>query len=123
MSRILVADSEPHIRRLCREELQDEGYEVEDTGKGAEVARLVDSFKPDVVILEFLLQDMSGLETGRIIKGSKKDTRVIFYSHCLPPSNLSTWGGDDFVAKSYDLRGLKDAVRRLVALKNLGGER
>lgn len=114
MTRILVADSEPHIRRLCREELQDEGYEVEDTGKGAEVARLVDSFKPDVVILEFLLQDMSGLETGLMIKGSKKDTRVIFYSHCLPPRNLSQWGGDDFVVKSADLHRLKEAVRRML---------
>jgi DNA-binding response OmpR family regulator len=87
---------------------------VEDTGKGAEVAGLVDSFQPDVVILEFLLQDMSGLETGRIIKGTRKATRIIFYSHCLPPRNLSTWGGDDFVVKSHDLRRLKEAVRRLV---------
>ena len=29
MSRILFADGEPHIRQLCLEELQDEGYEVQ----------------------------------------------------------------------------------------------
>ena len=33
MSRILFADSEPHIRQLCLEELQDEGYEVKVTGQ------------------------------------------------------------------------------------------
>ncbi len=114
MSRIIVADSEPHIRQLCREELQDEGYEVRVAGKGKEVVRLVDSFKPDVVILEMLLPDISGLETGMMVKGTKKDTRIIFYSHCLPPRDLSSWGADDFVIKSPDLDRLKAVVRRLL---------
>jgi len=114
MSRIIVADSEPHIRQLCREELQDEGYEVRVAGKGKEVVRLVDTFKPDVVILEMLLPDMSGLETGLMVKGTKKDTRIIFYSHYLPPEDLSTWGADDFVLKSFNLDHLKEVVRRLL---------
>lgn len=99
MGRIIVADSEPHIRQLCLEELQDEGYEVQVAGKGKEVVRLVDSFKPDVVILEVLLPDMSGLETGMIVKGSSKDIRVVLYSHSWPPDDISALGADDFVVK------------------------
>ncbi len=118
MSRILFADSEPHIRRLCLEELEEEGYEVQVTGNGGELVRLVESFKPDVVIMEVLLPDMSGLETGRIVKGTKKDTRVVFYSHCLPPRDLATWGADGFVVKSPDLKRLKEEVRRLLPLPN-----
>ncbi|MBI4643038.1 MAG: response regulator [Deltaproteobacteria bacterium] len=114
MSRILFADSEPHIQRLCLEELQEEGYEVEVAGNGAGVVRLVDSFKPDVVIMEVLLPDMSGVETGRMVKGTKKDIRVIFYSHCLPPQDLTSLGADAFVVKSHDLQRLKEAVRRLL---------
>jgi two-component system, OmpR family, response regulator len=114
MSRILFADSEPHIQRLCLEELQDEGYEVEVAGNGAGVMRLVEAFKPDVVILEVLLPDMSGVETGRIVKGTRKETRVIFYSHCIPPQDLAALGGDDFVVKSHDLARLKEAVRRVL---------
>ena len=53
---------------------------------------LAESFQPDVVILEVLLPDMSGLETGRIIKGNRKETGVIFYSYGLPPHDLSAWG-------------------------------
>jgi len=112
MTRIVFADGEPHIRQLCLEELQDEGYEVEVAGKGGEVVRLVESFQPDVVILEVLLPDMSGLETGRIIKGSRKETRVILYSHSLPPHDISSWGADDFVVKSPNLDRLKAVVRR-----------
>jgi len=119
MSRIIVADSEPHIQQLCREELQDEGYEVRVAGKGKEVVRLVDTFKPDVVILEMLLPDMSGLETGLMVKGTKKDTRIIFYSHYLPPEDLSTWGADDFVLKSFNLDHLKEVVRRLLPAREV----
>ena len=116
MSRILFADGEPHIRQLCLEELQDEGYEVKVTGRAAEVVRLVDSFKPDMVIMEVVLPDMSGVETGLMIKGTNRQTRVVLYSTVSPPSDLSSWGADDFVVKSPNLDGLKAAVRRLLPL-------
>ena len=114
MSRILFADGEPHIRQLCLEELQDEGYEVKVTGQAAEVVRLVDSFQPDMVIMEVVLPDMSGLEAGLIIKGTNRKTRVLLYSHGSPPRDLSSWGADDFVVKSPNLDDLKAAVRRLL---------
>jgi DNA-binding response OmpR family regulator len=114
MSRIVFADSEPHIRQLCLEELQDEGYEVRVTGRAADVVRLVETFKPDMVIMETMLPDMSGLETGRLIKGTNRKTRVVLYSHFLPPHDLSSWGADEFVIKSPNLDGLKAAVRRLL---------
>jgi CheY-like chemotaxis protein len=65
-------------------------------------------------VLEIMLPDMSGLETGRIIKGTRKDTRVVFYSHYFPPHDLAAWGADDFVIKSHDLDPLKKALRRLL---------
>ena len=114
MLRILFADGEPHIRQLCLEELQDEGYEVQVTGRAAEVVRLVESFQPDMVILEVLLPDMSGLEAGRMIKGTNRKTRIVLYSHVRPPQDLSNWGADDFVVKSPNLDRLKAVVRRLL---------
>jgi DNA-binding response OmpR family regulator len=114
MSRILFADSEPHIQQLCLEELQDEGYEVQVTGRAEEVVRLAETFQPDMVILEILLPDMSGLEAGRMIKGANRQTRVILYSYSPPPHDLSSWGADDFVIKSPNLDRLKAAVRRFL---------
>ena len=114
MTRVLFVDGEPHIQRLCFAELREEGYEVQVAGSGGDVARLVDSFHPDVVILELVLPDMSGLETGRIIKGTRKNTQVILFSHFKPPHELSDWGADAFVLKSPDLDNLKETVRQLM---------
>jgi two-component system, NtrC family, response regulator AtoC len=114
MVRILFADSEPHIQQLCLEELQDEGYEVRVTGRAADAVRLMETFQPDMVILETTLPDMSGVETGRLIKGTNKKTRVILYSFHRPPHDLSIWGADDFVVKSHDLDRLKATVRRFL---------
>jgi DNA-binding response OmpR family regulator len=114
MRRVLFVDAEPHIQQLCQEELREEGYDVQVAGCGGDVARLVDAFHPDVVILEVLLPDMSGLETGRIIKGTSKKTQVILYSHYKPPQKLSDWGADAFVLKSANLEKLKETVRQLI---------
>lgn len=70
--------------------------------------------QPDMVILEVLLPDMSGLEAGRLIRGTNRKTRIIFFSNLTPPRDLSSWGADDFVIKSPNLDGLKASVRRLL---------
>jgi DNA-binding response OmpR family regulator len=114
MRRILFVDSEPHIQQLCLEELQDEGYEVLLAGSGGDVVRMVDTYNPDVVILEILLPDMSGLETGRMVKGSSKQTRLVYYSHCQPPQDPAEWGADAYVLKSPDLADLKETLRTLM---------
>ncbi len=114
MTRILFADSEPHIRQLCLEEFREEGYEVRVVGSGGDVMRLVDSFLPDLVILEVILPDMSGLEAGLIVKGTRKETRIIFFSTSRPPRDLAAWGADAYVFKTPDLEALKRAVRSLV---------
>ncbi len=110
MTRVLMVDGEPNIRRLCAEELEEEGYVVRMAGTGEEVVRLIDTFRPEVVILEVRLPDMSGLEAGRIIKGTNRRMRVIFHSFGTPPDKLDRWGGDAFVEKSFDLSELKNTV-------------
>jgi DNA-binding response OmpR family regulator len=113
MARILLAESEPAIRRLLKEELQDDGYEVLGVARGGEVVRLVETFNPDLVLMEVVLSDMSGLEVGRMVKGTKRGIHIVYFSHCLPPRDLSPWGGDAFVVKSPNLERLKEVVHRL----------
>jgi two-component system, OmpR family, response regulator len=114
MGRILVADSDPHVLMLCREELREEGYEVVVAANGHEALGLLDTVRPDLVVLEIMLPDMSGMETLKIIKGTCSTTPVIFHSTYGLPEAGAVSQCDGVVLKTHDLESLKKAVRRFV---------
>lgn len=111
MTKILFADSDPHIQQLCQEELVDEGYEVMIASNGQEAVQLMQSDCPDLVVLELLLPDMSGVETMQIIKGTCKETPVIFHSTYNISQPLKPYGAYSMVLKSHDLDHLKSVVK------------
>ena len=120
MIRILVADSDPHIRLLCQDELREEGYEVVVASNGREALGLLDTECPDLVVLEMMLPDMSGMETLRIIKGTCSKTRVIFHSvYSLPEMGMGSQC-DGVVLKTHDLDCLKKAVQRFLPSRRSG---
>jgi CheY-like chemotaxis protein len=114
MGRILVADSDPHIRLLCQDELREEGYEVMVASNAQEVLGLLDMACPDLVVLEIMLPDMSGMETLRIIKGTCSKTPVIFHSTYNLPEAGTGWQCDGVVLKTHDLDSLKRKVQQFV---------
>jgi two-component system, OmpR family, response regulator len=114
MRRILVADSDPHILMLCREELREEGYEVVVAANGHEALGLVEAVRPDLVVLEMMLPDMSGMETLKIIKGTCSTTPVIFHSTYGLPEAGAVSQCDGVVLKTHDLESLKKTVRRFI---------
>jgi|GEM_PF-407929 len=115
MGRILIADGDPHVLLLCRDELQDEGYEVLVAADAREALGLMEQACPDLVVLEVLLPDMSGLETLRIIKGTCQQTPVIFHSTYGLPVSPCQCQVDGVVLKSHNLDRLKKTVRGLLA--------
>jgi CheY-like chemotaxis protein len=62
MAKILVVDDEPNIRRLFRDELEDEGHQVEQAGDGAEALAELQRTNPDLVILDLRMPEVNGLE-------------------------------------------------------------
>ncbi len=114
MVKILFADGDPHIQFLCQEEFQEEGYDVTVASNGKEAVFLLDKVCPDVVVTELLLPDMSGMETLRIIKGTCKNTPVIFFSTYGLPQSPGTLGADGLVIKTHDIDHLKHAVRQIL---------
>jgi CheY-like chemotaxis protein len=112
MTRILVADSDPHIQLLCREELREEGYEVVVASNGREALNLLDTTRPDLVVLEIVLPDMSGIETLRMIKGTCSQTPVIFHSTYGMAEAGADYQCDGVVLKTHNLDSLKRVVQR-----------
>jgi len=58
---ILVVDDEPDIRELVKEILEDEGFEVAAAQNAATAKKLVESFKPDLILLDIWMPDIDGI--------------------------------------------------------------
>ena len=114
--KILDVDDEPNMRELLREELEEEGYEVEAAENGEEALKKFSSGDYDLVILDIEMPGMNGLEVAGKIREMKKDARIILltaYSHYR--SDLSSWAADEYVVKSFNFDELKEKVKKLLS--------
>ena len=66
--RIIVADDEPDSITTLKLLLNDEGHDVVPLSKGAEVMRTIEEFKPDAVVLDIAMPDLSGYEIAKEIR-------------------------------------------------------
>lgn len=95
-ARILVADDEPHIRRILQFLLEQEGFEVLLVADGDEAWKAVTSFNPDLVLLDVMMPRMDGYAVLEIIRAGFETSR-------LPVILLTAKGEDE--DKVRGLRG------------------
>ena len=75
-ARILVADDEPHIRRILQFLLEQEGFEVQMAEDGEEAWKAVASFQPDLVLLDVMMPRMDGFAVLEIIRAGFETARL-----------------------------------------------
>ncbi|NDV99239.1 phosphate regulon transcriptional regulator PhoB [Salipiger sp. PrR002] len=113
---VLVVEDEAAQREVLRYNLEAEGFRVAAAGNGEEALVLLDEENPDVVVLDWMLPNLSGIEVCRQIK-TRTETRslpVIMLSARSEEVDrirgLDT-GADDYVVKPYSLRELMARVK------------
>ena len=115
MSRVLVVEDEPSLRRLCKLELEDEGHEVRAVRDAQEAWSHVEAWSPDVAVVDMRLGRDSGLALlRRLIEAGSPIRTVIYSGYSNYGDPLTRQLADAFVIKSVDLGELKSTVRRLV---------
>ncbi len=119
MARILVVDDDENIRQDYMEELSDDGHQVSVAASGHELLRIIDLFKPDVVILDIKLGNYDGLELLKEIRNEYYNLPVILCSAFETYKyDLRSISADYYVVKSFDLSELKTMINR--ALRHSG---
>ena len=116
--RVLVVEDEAQIRYALRRYLESNGYQVREAEDGAAALREFDLFKPDVLLLDLMLPDTSGVEIVRVLR-QKHDTPIVVVSALgderTKVSALDE-GADDYLTKPL---GMEELLARLrVALRH-----
>ncbi|HEY0218103.1 MAG TPA: response regulator transcription factor, partial [Cellulomonas sp.] len=119
--RALVVDDEATLAELLSTALRYEGWEVEHALTGQSAIRQAKSFEPDVILLDVMLPDLSGLEVLRRIRATHPTVPVLFLTAKDAVEDRIaglTAGGDDYVTKPFSL---EEVVARLRALLRRAG--
>ncbi len=76
-SKILIVDDEPSNMDILGQELTDRGYAIETANDGREALRKVESTRPDLIILDYMMPGLSGPDVLRELRKGGIDTPVI----------------------------------------------
>ena len=114
--KILVVEDEPNQVELIEFNLNSEGYEVVVARDGEEALNLAEEENPDLILLDWMLPKVSGIEVCRQLRRSKK-TREIPIVMLTARSEESDKirgldiGADDYITKPYSIKELLARVR------------
>ena len=115
----LVVEDETALVELLRYNLESDGYEVAVAGDGEEALLLIDERQPDVVILDWMLPKVAGIEVCRRIRARSGTSNlpVIMLTAKSDEADrirgLDT-GADDYVVKPFSMTELKARVRAVL---------
>jgi len=115
--RILVVDDEPSIVDAVATALRYEGFEVEEATAGREVLKAVAEREPDLVVLDWMLPDLEGIEVGRRIRDRGFKSAILFLTAKDAVENkveALRAGGDDYVTKPFSLAEIVARVQAIL---------
>lgn len=118
MTRVLVVDDEPQIRRALATNLSTRGYEVDLAATGEDALLLAAEHRPDVVVLDLGLPGIDGIEVVAGLRGWTDVPIIVLSVRDSEADKVAALdaGADDFVTKPFGmdelLARLRAAVRR-----------
>jgi DNA-binding response OmpR family regulator len=113
---ILVVDDEPILRETLAEALDADGFRVVTAADGREALTRLREERPDLVVLDLMLPELSGIEVCRIIR---QESGIPILMLTAKSSEIDKvlgleLGADDYVTKPFSLRELTARIRALL---------
>lgn len=113
---VLLVEDEPAQREILRYNLASEGYEVTMAENGDDALLLADEVKPDLVLLDWMLPGVSGIEVLRRMKASRQTAEIPVIMLSARSEEMDRvrgleTGADDYMIKPYSVSELMARIR------------
>lgn len=121
--RVLAVDDDAQILELFEDIFsRDERFELKTAATGYDAGMLTESFRPQLIILDYMLPDVNGNVVCERIRGNDefRDTRILFVSGVVNQAEIDALlsaGGDGFLKKPFNISTLMAEVERLLGLE------
>ncbi len=117
--KVLIVDDEPHIALALEFLMQKEGYTVTKAYDGEAAIEVMDSFFPDIVLLDVMMPGIDGFEVAKTIRSnpSYEHTRIIFLTAKGTSSDKIkgyTSGGEVYITKPFDNDELINIINEVI---------
>ena len=110
MSRVLVVDDEESVREVLKTFLNERGYVVAEAASGPLAIASMDSFRPDIVLLDIRMPGMDGIEVLQRLKERRKDIPVLMVT-ATDDEDIARQairlGASDYITKPFSFAQLE----------------
>ena len=111
--RLMVVEDTEHVRKMLLDILQLHGFEIAgEAGSGQQAIDRVRASDPDVVIVDYMMPEMDGLEVARRIREQRPDQQMILYSAYV----------DDELERGAQEAGIAVCVPKMAGVEELARE-
>ena len=125
--RILIVEDEDNIALALDYVLTREGYAHERVANGSDAVPRIRLNHPDLVLLDVMLPEVSGYEICQAVRTDPalKGVKILMMTargSAMERQKGLAFGADGFIAKPFELKELRDEVRRLLELGEPEGQ-
>lgn len=115
-TRIVIIEDEEAIADLLAYGLGGEGFETRTAGSGAEGLRLIEPFRPDLLLVDWMLPDVSGLDICKQVTARHNLPIVMLTAKSDIADKVLglEYGADDYITKPFDLREVVARIRTVL---------
>jgi len=124
LPRVLVVDDEESITELVSMALRYEGFDVQTAASGYGALEQIDSFRPDLILLDVMLPDIDGFNIAERLRRDRRDIPVLFLTARDATEDKVrglTIGGDDYVTKPFSVAELVARTQAILRRAGKGG--
>jgi two-component system OmpR family response regulator len=116
-TKVLVVDDEPSITDLVSMALRWEQFDVRVAGNGREALEAVESFSPDLAVLDIIMPDIDGFEVAQRLRDQGVQLPILFLSARDATEDKVrglSLGGADYMIKPFSLEELVARIRAIL---------